>query len=41
MQLPFEKVLHKIGIDDIKMFLMKIKAKRNSYTRSAVKKKIK
>jgi hypothetical protein len=40
MQYPFEKVLNQIGVDDIEMFLKKIKIKRSLYKRPAVDRKI-
>ncbi len=36
MQFPFEKVLNKIGVEEIEIFLKKIKTKRSYFTAPAV-----
>ena len=36
MQFPFEKVLNKIGVEEIEIFLKKIKTKRSHFTAPAV-----
>ncbi len=38
MQFPFEKVLNKISVEDIDMFIKKIKTKRSLFSRPAIEK---